>query len=143
MSTAKTTDEKGVLPYPMTNDNQNTSNQEDKCDACIAYANFKQIVQDGVQIEDAFHIIFAELADRIADDVHDMAFSEGYRVGYVESMRTVAEQIDASADKLEDNLNGCDCGCGGVIEGDPIENENLDRVILDGDEFSEWLKERM
>lgn len=83
------------------------TNKEKECPICNTYSRFIQHVKDGLPVQEAFEHSVTQLLDEAVSDIID----EAYRDGYIDGVRTIAEQVEKAADRLEfmDDESECDC----------------------------------
>lgn len=91
--------------------NNNMPNKEDECTICNSYETFKNLVKDGIPIDEAFYYLMNEAVSEAVEDATRETAEVAFREGYIIAMRTVAGQAEKIADTIEfeDDESECDC----------------------------------
>lgn len=134
--------------------------EEDMCKICESYENYLFLQEKGYEEEESFHEAVSYLMSELIEDLMNINFEEGFDEGYISALRSISRQTGNMADEIEEMECTCDEDCSideevlqcGVdcdcyddecVFEDDLKIEDEPKEFLYGEEFAQWLKDRM
>lgn len=133
---------------------------EEMCQICDAYDNYLFLQQKGYEEEESFHEAVSYMVESLIESLLELGYEDGFRDGLVHTFRDISSHTSELADAIEshsvdkctcdeitveESQCGVDCGCydGECPFEDDLKMEDEPKEFLYGEEFAQWLKDRM